>query len=159
MTRPPKVIGVLRPAAGAGPRPAGVSGALRCCFLRSQERVDQRLPHRRAAGPINTARKSRIESRLPSTFGDAVPLKGGRYFTDADRDGAPKVVLINESLAKLEFHGQNPLGQQIAFERTVDTSTVWMTIVGVVGDEHQTTLADLPQIEVFQPLHSAPTPT
>lgn len=85
-----------------------------------------------------------------------VPLKAGRFFTDADRDGAPKVVLINESLARLEFHGQNPLGQQIAFERTVDTGTVWMTIVGVVGDEHQNTLADAPQIEVFQPFAQKP---
>jgi putative ABC transport system permease protein len=85
-----------------------------------------------------------------------VPLKAGRFFTEADRDGAPKVVLINESMARLEFHGENPLGQQITFQRTVDTSTVFMTIVGVVGDEHQTTLADAPQIEVFQPFAQQP---
>ena len=86
-----------------------------------------------------------------------VPLKAGRYFTDADRAGAPPVVLINEAFARLEFAGENPIGQRIAFERKVDSSTTWKTIVGVVGSEHQVTLAEPPQLEVFQPFDQQPT--
>src|SRR5690348_151932 len=110
----------------------------------------------RAADQYGTEVAHRVAS--PSYFRVMrVPLKAGRYFTDADRTGAPLVVVINEALARLEFKGQNPIGQQIAFERKVDSTTVWMTIVGVVGSEHQTTLADPPQLEVFQPFDQRPT--
>ncbi|HYK10394.1 MAG TPA: ABC transporter permease [Gemmatimonadales bacterium] len=86
-----------------------------------------------------------------------VPLKAGRFFTDADRAGAPLVVLINDAFARVEFAGQNPIGQRIAFERKVDSTTVWMTIVGVVGNEHQISLAQPPQLEAFQPFDQRPT--
>ena len=85
-----------------------------------------------------------------------VPLLAGRFFTEADRDGAPKVVLINQALARLEFAGQDPVGQQLAFERKVDSTTTWYTIVGVVGSEHQVTLAEPPQLEIFQPFDQRP---
>lgn len=80
-----------------------------------------------------------------------VPLLAGRTFTDADRQGAPLVTIINETLAKREFPGQNPVGQLIADDKIPDSTTKWMTIVGVVGDEHQTSLSTPPQIEMYHP--------
>ena len=80
-----------------------------------------------------------------------VPLVAGRFFTDADRAGAPPVVLINDALARQQFPGQDPLGQRIAFDRVPDSTSVWRTIIGVVGSERQTSLAIAPQIEVFIP--------
>jgi predicted permease len=61
-----------------------------------------------------------------------VPLKRGRLFVDADRLGAEKVILINETAAKRYWPNEDPIGKQAA---------VWQggfhegaRIVGVVGD-------------------------
>jgi predicted permease len=77
-------------------------------------------------------------------------------FTQADRKGAPLVTIINEALAKREFAGQSPLGQLIADDKIPDSTTKWLTIVGVAGDEHQTDLSTPPQIEMYQPLAQSP---
>jgi predicted permease len=81
-----------------------------------------------------------------------VPLLRGRTFTAQDRRGAPGVVLINASLARRYFPDADPIGQRIAFDRVPDSTSVWRTIVGVVGDEHQTSLATEPRIEIFAPV-------
>ena len=79
-----------------------------------------------------------------------VPLLRGRVFSDADR-GPLNVVVINEAFARAYFAGQDPIGQRIAFDRVPTDKSVWRTIVGVVGDEHQTTPATPPAIEVIAP--------
>jgi hypothetical protein len=60
-----------------------------------------------------------------------VPFKSGRDFNDGDRRDAPLVAIINESLARVSFAGQDPLGQRI--QCGLD-NLVFMTIVGVVAD-------------------------
>ncbi|MEO8295064.1 MAG: ABC transporter permease [Gemmatimonadota bacterium] len=80
-----------------------------------------------------------------------VPLLRGREFTVDDRADGPGVVLINEALADQYFKGQDPVGQRLSFDREPDSATVWRTIVGVVGSEHQRSLAVGPQIEAFTP--------
>jgi putative ABC transport system permease protein len=65
------------------------------------------------------------------------PLVAGRLFTDADRGGERLVVLVNEALAAKFFAGESPVGQRIAFDRVPDSTSIWRTIVGVVGNEHQ----------------------
>jgi putative ABC transport system permease protein len=81
-----------------------------------------------------------------------VPLLAGRTFTDQDGPDAPSVVIINEALAKKFFHGQDPIGQKIAFDKIPDSTSVWRTVVGVVGSEHQSSMAADPQIEIFAPV-------
>jgi predicted permease len=64
------------------------------------------------------------------------PLLAGREFTSADAKVAPKVAIVNLSLAK-RFYGsaQNALGHALAEGRDAKPDT---TIVGVVGDvRHQ----------------------
>ena len=61
-----------------------------------------------------------------------IPLLAGRTFTDADREGAPPVAIINESMAKQFFAGENPIGKEVRYAR--QKTPYWMTIVGVVGD-------------------------
>jgi len=60
-----------------------------------------------------------------------IPLVRGRDFTSADTDGARKVAVINESMAKYFFGGGNPLGRKVGFgrDRVPDRE-----IVGVVKD-------------------------
>ncbi|HKU27570.1 MAG TPA: ABC transporter permease [Candidatus Sulfotelmatobacter sp.] len=73
-----------------------------------------------------------------STDGDyfqtmTIPLLAGRYFTDADRSGAPAVVIINESMAKRCWPGESAIGKH--FHAGGPTKSLpWATVVGVVAD-------------------------
>ena len=57
-----------------------------------------------------------------------IALRSGRLFTDGDRPGGPKVVIINESFVRNYFANVDPIGQGIIRRR--DT----LRIVGVVRD-------------------------
>jgi putative ABC transport system permease protein len=75
----------------------------------------------------------------------------GRPFTESDRTGAPMVVLINEALAKKYFAGEDPVGKRITFDRVPSAKSTWRTIVGVVGNERQGSIAEEPHAEFLAP--------
>lgn len=61
------------------------------------------------------------------------PLLQGREFTERDRQGAPTVLLVNETAARRYWPGQNPVGSRLSFT-TGRTQPTWLEIVGVVRD-------------------------
>ena len=75
-----------------------------------------------------------------------IPLRSGRLFEATDRAGAPNVVIINEAAAKLYFPGESPIG------RPVKVNDIDRSVVGVVGDVHQTSLEVAPITEVYVPM-------
>lgn len=88
-----------------------------------------------------------------------VPLLAGRRLTGADGwrgDGAGGVVLINEAMARQHFAGENPVGQRITLDPPADSTSVWHTIVGVVGSERQSAIATPAQIELIEPFEQNP---
>jgi putative ABC transport system permease protein len=80
-----------------------------------------------------------------------IPLLSGRLFDAADRPGGTNVVIINESAARNHFAGENPLG------RSVTINNGERTIVGVVGDMHQSSLETDPNAEAYLPMAQVPT--
>ena len=42
-----------------------------------------------------------------------IPLVTGRDFSDHDVDGSPPVVVLNETIVKMHFGGENPVGQRV----------------------------------------------
>jgi len=58
-----------------------------------------------------------------------IPLRRGRLFGEQDRSGADSVALINETLARRFWPGEDPIGHRIRFMGGDP-----MTIVGIVGD-------------------------
>lgn len=60
-----------------------------------------------------------------------IPVKRGRAFEAGDREGAPDVAIVNESLARLLWPTSNPVGARVSFR---GQSGPWLEIVGVVGD-------------------------
>lgn len=60
-----------------------------------------------------------------------IPILAGRDFARTDRPESPRVVIINEALARAAFPGRSPLGHRI---RTVNNRTPPYEIIGVVGD-------------------------
>jgi len=67
-----------------------------------------------------------------------IPLRHGRFVDARDTPDAPPAAVINESFARRKFPGRDPIGQRAHIG---DTSKPWFTIVGVVGDIRQTSLA------------------
>ena len=63
-----------------------------------------------------------------------IPILQGRDFTLSDATGAP-VVLINETLAKMFYKSQGPIGRRL--KPGFSAKTPWFTIVGVVRDVKQ----------------------
>jgi len=71
-----------------------------------------------------------------------IPLVRGRLLDAADRTSGPEAILINESYARREFHGRNPVGERLRFGPEIgDSARPWDVIVGVVGDVKQASLA------------------
>jgi putative ABC transport system permease protein len=76
-----------------------------------------------------------------------IPIKRGRNFNQDDSATAPPVAVINETMARRLFPGQDPVGQHV---RTGPNATgPWTTIVGVIGDIRHGGLEEVPQPELY----------
>ena len=62
-----------------------------------------------------------------------IPVVKGRALTAQDGPNSPRVVVLNASLAKRLWPGQNPLGKRLHFGSS-EAVAPWCTVVGVVGD-------------------------
>jgi predicted permease len=69
-----------------------------------------------------------------------IRMVAGREFTEADTDAAPRVVVLNESLARHYFGDRNPIGLHIQFRNDPAQGT---EIIGVVKDFAKGTPRDL----------------
>jgi putative ABC transport system permease protein len=77
----------------------------------------------------------------------SVPLLRGRYFTAADREDAPPVVIISQSLASRFFIGEDPIGRRMR-----RGNGPWMEIIGVVGDVKYTAFESSSEPAYYLPL-------
>jgi predicted permease len=75
-----------------------------------------------------------------------IPLRAGRDFTERDSSDAAKVIIINETLARELWPGQNPIGQIIHADRPE------RTVVGVVGDVRHLALEQESGAEFYLPI-------
>jgi putative ABC transport system permease protein len=62
-----------------------------------------------------------------------IPIRAGRDFNAMDREGQPRVAIVNQTFARQLLPGQDPIGSRINWARS-DKPNDWMTIVGVAGD-------------------------
>ncbi len=76
-----------------------------------------------------------------------IPLLKGRAFTMADREGAPAVAVISESVAQRFWPGQDPVGKRIGYPYPSE----WLTVVGVVPDTKQDSLSEAAATSVYVP--------
>jgi predicted permease len=73
-----------------------------------------------------------------------IPLVRGRMFEDRDGPDAPNVAVISASLAKARWPNEDPIGKVIQYGN-MDGDMRPFTIVGVVGDVREASLADDPR--------------
>jgi predicted permease len=83
-----------------------------------------------------------------------IPLRAGRTFTSSDSSDSPRVILINETLRRRFFSGEDPIGKRLNLSSTGKPD--WTQIVGVVGDAKYNGMADDVQPAIYQPIQQAP---
>lgn len=78
-----------------------------------------------------------------------IPLRRGRFFESRDGPDAPRVAIVSEAVARRCWPGRDPLGRRL----TMDDSrrNAWLTVVGVVGDVRQDTLAGSTRPIIYVP--------
>jgi len=77
-----------------------------------------------------------------------IPVLQGRDFTKQDREGAPGVVIVNETMARRFWPGENPIGKRL---RLGGEGSSYLSVIGVVKDSKYLTLGELPQPYYFLP--------
>jgi len=60
-----------------------------------------------------------------------IPLLAGRHFTETDGPGAPRVVILSESVARHLFQNEDPIGQRVMVP---GPGKGVPTVIGIVGD-------------------------
>jgi predicted permease len=84
-----------------------------------------------------------------------IPLQRGRFLSERDTKDAPAVVVINQTLARRYFAGEDPIGRQVALDIFGKAPR---EIVGIVGDVRQGSLDVEPEPEVYESLLQRPFP-
>jgi putative ABC transport system permease protein len=165
---------VSLPAAGYA-APEQVSRA----FTRIAERLEQ-APGATAAGLVSAApfeggndnglvpegRPLDISSAIQSDFRLVTPgyfqamgirLRRGRLFTADDRAGALRVMVINETLARQAWPGEDPIGKRVACcESDEKGGPMWKMVVGVVADVRARGLGEDVRPEFYLPMQQSP---
>ena len=100
--------------------------------------------------------RAKFRSVSPGFFAAlGVPLVSGRDFTDADRSGTERVVIVSATLAQRLFPGQDPINRHLLWTdsvmRFIGVSTDPRRIVGVVADVNDETIEPAPAMLVYHP--------
>lgn len=77
-----------------------------------------------------------------------IPVVAGRAFTTADTVDTERVAIVSQSLATRLFPDGSAVGRRVRMGPAAP-DTPWMTIVGVIGDVHHTSLESAPKPEFY----------
>jgi putative ABC transport system permease protein len=82
----------------------------------------------------------------------SIPLIKGRTFTERDRVGTSPVLIVNETMARSLWPGQEPIGKRIEF------GSGFHEVVGVVGNVKHLGLSEESGPEMYMPYAQQPAP-
>ena len=100
------------------------------------------IPQVKTGGPYVSA----VTPDYFRTMGSAI--RRGRAFTDGDVAGAANAVIVNESMARLIWPGDDPVGKTMK----LGSDPAPFTVVGVVEDARRESVIDELVIQLFVPL-------
>jgi predicted permease len=88
--------------------------------------------HEAPGGDYPVIDSNTVGPRYFETMG--IPIIAGREFSRQDGKGAPLVVVINETMGRRFWPGQNPLGRRLRFPGLANTFTPYYEVIGVAKD-------------------------
>jgi putative ABC transport system permease protein len=80
-----------------------------------------------------------------------VPLLRGRYFTTQDGPDSPLVAIIDESMARRFWPGEDPFGKRFKGQDPRGHNDDWITVIGIVRDMRRSGPERRPFPHVFEP--------
>jgi predicted permease len=100
--------------------------------------------------------RARFRSISPGFFDTlGVPILEGRDFRDSDKDGAERVVIISQSLARQLFPGREAVDRHLQWTdgvmKFIGISTEPRRIIGVVPDVDDENIIPSPSMTIYQP--------
>jgi predicted permease len=132
-----------------GVRAAAVSSALPVNTIR----VSPALPEGQPEVPLMQRPFFNIQTFTPGYVATMrVPLLRGREFNPHDDAGAPTVAMVNETVVRRFWPGQDPIGKHILLGRMPKP----VEVVGVLGDIRNNQLAADVQPEIYLPFAQLP---
>ena len=80
-----------------------------------------------------------------------IPLRGGREFSETDRQSKARAAIVNETFARRLFPGHSALGQRVRRPVSTGDPEPWAEIVAVVADSRYLTLGEEIRPQVYWP--------
>ncbi len=80
-----------------------------------------------------------------------IPLRQGRLFGEGDRQGAPRVVILNDTAARRLWPGKNPIGRHLELGMGDFREGEQGEVVGVVGNVHYGRIETDPVADAYLP--------
>jgi predicted permease len=109
----------------------------------------------RAAPTDEEARPETDYARVAGAYFETfrIPIVRGRRFAEADRQGAVRVAIVNETFARRNWPDELPLGKRIRLSALDDAE---LEIVGVARNAKYRTLTEEPRAMVYVPYEQWP---
>lgn len=79
-----------------------------------------------------------------------IPLVRGRYFNAQDTADTPPVVIVNETLARRYWPGENPIGKRVKGFDPRGRHDDWLTVIGLVKDTRNGGLEKQPFSQIYE---------
>jgi putative ABC transport system permease protein len=108
-------------------------------------RLDRPVP---AAGQAPSTQVRPVTPGFFRTMG--IPHRGGRDFTETDREGSPAVAIVSDAVVELLYPGEDPVGRRLQVNARGPNGQQ-VQIVGVVGDIKMGSLDAETQPAVYLP--------
>ncbi|HEX4227264.1 MAG TPA: ABC transporter permease [Bryobacteraceae bacterium] len=128
------------------------TGGISSLFYTDESRVHAlRLVEGHAPEP--TAKwKPLVWSQIGGDYFPAIgiPLLRGRFFTARDTPSSPPVAIVNQTLARRYWPGEDPIGKHLKGFDPRGRHDDWLTIVGVVKDTHSGGLEKNPFSQIYE---------
>jgi putative ABC transport system permease protein len=131
-----------------GVESAGITDALPLGRNRTWGARAKGVTYERGRGP--TAFVRMVSDGYPAAMG--IPLKAGRDISERDVPSSEQVMVINETMARVLWPGQDPIGKIVLNV----CSPEGRRVVGVVGDVRHLALEQASGNEMYLPLRQCP---
>ena len=128
------------------------AGAVGNLFFLDERRMHAlRLVEGRAPEP-KSSWKPLVWTQVAGDYFQAmgIPLLRGRYFNAQDRAETPPVVIVNETLARRYWPGEDPIGKRVKGFDPRGQHDDWVTVVGLVKDTRTGGLEKAPFSEIYE---------